>query len=228
MPQGVAERLAASAAGSAEFYDAEFGAREADAGPVRVIECVSREGCWAVPGAALLGRELFATELRASGVRELNRQLARTWLDFRVHPEWREEPYPMAALADYAADLAAAGSQSEGARGRIVHELLESFDGLEKTERETTILNVRLADPETVRRTAELKSELFFFALEDAVGNENLHRGLLHLLGTYAGREWRAADLRSAVEQESGKDLAALFRAWLTETAIPEEFRRRY
>jgi hypothetical protein len=228
MPQGLAERAAVAAEWSTAFYNQEFGIREGNAWTVRVIECVSREACWAVPGAVLPGRELLTPDFRPSGVREMNRQLARTWLDFRVHPDWQEEPYPMGALADYAADLAAARFEGEGARQRIVHELLKRFAGMEKPAREPLLLNIRLSDPEAVRRAAELKSEMFFFALEDAAGIENLQRGLQHLLGTYTGGEWRASDLRSAVELECGKDLAALFRGWLTETAIPSDFRERY
>jgi hypothetical protein len=158
----------------------------------------------------------------------MNRQLAHTWLDFRVHPDWREEPYPMGALADYAADLAAAGSEGDEARRRIVHQVLERFDETEKRAPGIFVLNVRLSDPEAVRQAAEWKSEMFFFALEDAAGSENLQHGLQHLLRTYAGEEWRASDLRAAVELECGKDLAGLFRAWLTETAIPADFRERY
>ncbi len=228
MPQGLAEHVAATAERSAEFYDSEFGAREADARTLRVIECVSPVACRAVPGAALPRRELFTPESWSSGVREMNRQLARTWLDFRVHPDWGEEPYPMSALADYAADSAAAAGQGKDARWLVVQDLLAEFDHREKPEAQKAILNIRLSDPEAVRRAAELKSEMFFFALEDAAGSENLRRGLAHLQQAYAGGEWRAADLRSAVEQESGKDLAALFRGWLTETAIPADFRERY
>ena len=228
MPQGLAERVAAAAEWSATFYNQAFGILGEKAWAVRVIECVSREDCWAVPRAALLRPELFATDFGTSGVREMNRQLARTWLDFRVHPDWSEEPYPMSAVADYAADLAAAGSGAEGARRRILHERMEDFNRLELPERAIAPLNVRMTDSPAVRRYAEFQSELFFFALEDEAGSENVQRGLKHLLGTYAGGVWRATDLRSAVELECGKDLGPLFRQWLTEPGIPREFRRRY
>ena len=228
MPEDLAQRAAEAVARSAEFYDAEFGERNAEAKTIRIIECPAGEGCWPVPAAAFPSRALYTPAFWSSGVRTIDQQLALTWLDFRVHPDWREEPLPMGALADFAADLAAAAGQGKDARGLVIQDLLAEFDHAEKPAPEKVVLNVRLSDPEPVRRYAGLKSELFFFALEDAAGHESLHLALLHLLRTYAGGKWGAADLRSAVEQESGKDLAALFRAWLTDTGIPAEFRGRY
>ena len=228
MPQDLAQRITAMAAESAAVFDAAFGARAAHDHAVRVIECPRAEPCWAVPGAALPGPEMFTPEFRSAGVRDFNRQLARMWLDFRVHPDWSAEPYPMGALADYAADLAAAGSGGPAARQRVIRARMEEFDRLELPERAVAALNARLTDSLAVRRYAEFQSEFFFFALEDAAGSENLERGLRHLLGTYAGGVWRAADLRAAVELESGKNLGPLFRVWLTEPGIPAEFRSRY
>ena len=228
MPQEVAQRLAAMAAGSAAVYDAAFGLRSAQERDLRVIECPASEGCWAVPGGALPGPELFAPAVPSTVARDFNRQLARSWLFFGVHPEWGEEPYPMGALADYAADLAAAGAGGDAARQRIIRERMEELDRLELPERAVAVLNVRMTDSPAVRRYAEFQSELFFFALEDAAGSGNLQRGIQHLLRTYAGGVWRAADLRSAVEQECGNDLGPLFRIWLTEAGIPAEFRGRY
>jgi hypothetical protein len=228
MPQRLAARAGEAVARTAELYDAEFGEREAGAKTVRILECSSGESCRPVPGAALPGRALYTQEFWSSGMRAIDRQFAFTWLDFRVHPDWQKEPLPMGALADYAADLAAAAGQGKDARGLVIQDLLAEFDHAEKPGKEKVILNIWPSDGEPVRRYGGLKSELFFFALEDAAGSENLHRAIRHLLRTYAGQSWRASDLRSALELESGKDLAGVFRAWLTETGIPEEFRKRY
>jgi aminopeptidase N len=90
------------------------------------------------------------------------------------------------------------------------------------------VFSVRLSDPAAVQQRAGVKSELLFFALEDAAGRENLLRALRHLMKAYYGRRWGADDLRSALEQESGKDLGLLFRQWLVEPGIPDGFRSRY
>lgn len=231
MPRDLAQRAAESVGGTAEFYDAEFGERDTKHRTLRIIECPSSLACWAVPGAALPGRELYMPEIWKSGARTMDRQLALTWLDFRIQPVWDVEPFPMSALADYAADLAAAtreGGEGGDGRQRKVRELIREFDRLENPVKERAVLGVRLNDPNPVRRYAELKSELFFFALEDATGYENLRLAILHLQRLYARQGWRAADLQAAVNVESGKDFVPLFRAWLRETGIPEDFRSRY
>jgi len=232
MPAGLAQRAAEAVARTAQFYDQEFGApRDFGTGErtVWIIECPSgRRPCWPVPEAVLPGREVRSAEFWSGGDIEIDRHLARTWLDFRVHPDWDAEPLPMGALANYAADLAGVEREGEAARPRMVRDLLRDFDRLPKQEPERAVLFVRLSDPEAQGRYAAVKSELFFFALEDEAGHENLHRAILHLEQTFRGKAWRAGDLRAAAEQESGKDLGALFRQWLTGSGIPEEFRKRY
>jgi hypothetical protein len=228
MPPGPAQRAAEAEARTAEFFETEFGPREEGTKTVRIIECPAAQPCPPVPGAALPGAKLYTPETWTSGVWMVDRELARTWLDFRVHPDWATEPYPMGALADYSADLAAIGREGAGARGHVVNEILVQLEGLEKSEPARAIAGARLSDPVSVRRYAEWKSELFFLALGDAVGDERVDAAIRHLLRTYAGGKWRAADLRSALELESGRDLGGLFRAWLTETAIPKDFRDLY
>jgi hypothetical protein len=229
MPPGLPQRAAEVVAQTAGFYDHEFGAPEKfETGErtIWIIECPTGGVCWPVPGAALPGAELYTPELWSSGVWRVDRELARTWLDFRVHPDWDAEPLPMAALANYAADLAAMARG--GTRSQVVNEILLQLEGLEKIEPARAIAGNRLSDPVSVRRYAEWKSELFFLALGDAVGDENVSAAIRHLLRTYAGGSWRAGDLRSALELETGKDFAGVFRIWLTETAVPKDFRDRY
>jgi hypothetical protein len=229
IPPGLPQRAAEVVAQTAGFYDQEFGAPEKfETGERRIwiIECPSGGVCWPVPGAALPGAELSTPEFWTSDVWMLNRELARTWLDFRVHPDWDAEPYPMGALANYAADLAAMARG--GTRSQVVNEILLQLEGLEKIEPARAIAGIRLSDPVSERRYAEWKSELFFLALGDAVGDENVSSAIRHLLRTYAGGSWRAADLRSALEMETGRDLAGVFRVWLTETAVPKDFRDQY
>jgi len=226
MPPGLAQRAAEVVAQAAEFYDQEFGPRDPRERAIWIIECPSGGVCRPVPEAALPGREVRVPEFWAAGDINIDRHLARTWLNFRVSPDGDVEPLPMAALQVYAADLAAAAREGGDARRRIVPDLLRDFDRLQKLQSERPVLSIRASDSEA--EYAAVKSELFFFALEDAAGRDNLQRAIAHLLGSYRGRTWRAADLRAALEQESGKDLAELFREWLTGTGIPTEFRSRY
>jgi aminopeptidase N len=43
-----------------------------------------------------------------------------------------------------------------------------------------------------------------------------------------AGREIGSDELRSAMEAETGQNLAPLFHAWLDRPGIPADFRARY
>ena len=228
LPADSAERAADFTVQTIQFFDGEFGTRPKDAGPLHIIECVTVQPCWPVPGAALPGAELYSARFTDAERRMLDSQLARTWLDFRVQPDWEEEPYPMGALADYAADLAAIARRGPGARMQVINEIVQQLDSAEASAPKWGVLSVRLADTKEVRRFAELRSELFFFALEDAAGADVVRQALLHLERVYPGETWRAKDLRSALELASGKDLAALFRQWLTEKSVPPDFRTRH
>jgi len=224
MPRDLAERAAAVAARTAQFYDAEFGPREGAAHSLWIVECPTAAPCRPVPGAALPGVEMYSAQFPQIGLPLIAQQLAATWLDFRVRPNEAEGPLPMGALTEYAADRAAAAQEGGEAREQEVRRLVLRLGLTAGDDQGLGILRVRRSDPAAVLRYSRDKSALFFFALEDAVGKDNLDRALLHLLNAYRGRAWRAVDLRVAVEQESGKDLAGFFRKWLTEPGVPKEF----
>ena len=228
LPAGVAQRGAEAAARTAQFYDAAFGPRKEEARRLWVIECPAKHPCWAVPETALVGSEIEREDSWSGFLVELEQQLAYTWLDFRVHPDWEKEPLPMAAMAEYATELAAAEREGANARRIIIHGLVANFDYQKERQPEPPVESVQLSDPQSARQFASVKSELFLFALEDEAGRENLLRAVRHLLGTYRSGIWRADDLRSAAEQESGKDLGPLFREWLAAPGIPSNFRSRY
>jgi hypothetical protein len=228
MPPEVAQRAADAVARTAQLYDATFGPREADARTLWILECPSAGSCWPVPEAAFAGRELNTPQFWQTGLVAIDRQLAATWLDFRVRASFEMEPLPMGALAHYAAALATIAREGGDARERIVRGLIQNTRSAPKQCQETTIFSVRSLGAGPAGECARWRSELFFFALEDAAGTENLSRALRHLLHAYSVGMWTAADLRSAIEQETGKDFAAFFREWLTEPGIPKEFVARY
>ncbi|MGA8366354.1 MAG: hypothetical protein WB716_03475, partial [Candidatus Acidiferrales bacterium] len=51
---------------------------------------------------------------------------------------------------------------------------------------------------------------------------------LKQLVALFSGEEAGYDDLRAELELSSGKDLAEMFRVWLNQKGIPEEFRARY
>jgi len=74
----------------------------------------------------------------------------------------------------------------------------------------------------------ELKRLLFAFALEEKIGRDAFARGLRRMVQARRGLDWSIDDLRSALELESGQNLAEFFRVWLYQPGIPDDFRRRY
>ena len=72
------------------------------------------------------------------------------------------------------------------------------------------------------------KARLFALALRDKCGNKSLNRGLHRMIQARRGSHWTVDDLRSALELESGQNLAEFFRVWLYQPGIPDDFRRRY
>lgn len=228
LPANLARQYAEQIVGAVQFYDGAFGPRKIAARRWWMIECPRKDPCWAVPQAALVSGDPLREDSSRSIGAQLERQLAFTWLEFRVRPDWNKEPLPLGALTDYAADLAGAAQERGDSRRIRIHALLAFYDLDKAREPEPPVFSVRLSDPASARQFAGVKSELFWFALEDAAGTENLLRALRHLLKAYPGGNWRADDLRSALEQECGKNLAPLFRRWLVEPGIPEDFRGRY
>ena len=225
---GAAQRAAAVVAAAAQFYDATFGPRRGASRTLWIIECPRKQPCWPVPEAAFAGGEIGRDDAWPAIQVEIEQQLAYTWLNFQVHPDWEAEPLPMGALTDYAAELATVAREGGDARRTMVHGLIASYEFDKSREPEPPVTYARLTDPESARQFAGVKSELFFFALEDVAGQEALLRAVRHLLRAFHGGAWRAADLRSALERESGKNLGPIFRQWLVEPGIPSEFRDRY
>jgi aminopeptidase N len=72
------------------------------------------------------------------------------------------------------------------------------------------------------------RAGLFFVALEDLCGHDNLRTALRDILHDRAESDTGYEELRAAAESASGKDLAEMFRKWLVEPGIPQEFRSRY
>src|SRR3974390_3748354 len=64
------------------------------------------------------------------------------------------------------------------------------------------------------------RAALFFVALEDLCGHDNLKSALRYIIRTRAASNDSSEELRSAVEFASGKDLAEMFRVWLVQQGI--------
>ena len=77
---------------------------------------------------------------------------------------------------------------------------------------------------ESFRREREgYRARLQIFAVEDRAGREKFHQAVRRMLQSLRGGRWTHADLRSALEGETGQDWAAFFRAWDNDARLPAE-----
>jgi hypothetical protein len=131
-------------------------------------------------------------------------------------------------LPEYATIVLDEARNGADARRKRVTEYLRAYDEAAKAATEAPLGAVMLGDALGPRRIALAKAPLFFVALEDACGEGPMRAGLAHLLAVRRGQEAGYADLRSALEESSNRDLAGMFRLWLNQKGIPEDFRQRY
>jgi aminopeptidase N len=85
-----------------------------------------------------------------------------------------------------------------------------------------------MSDPPEQRAISLAKAPLFFIALEDQCGEEAVRKALARVVNLLKGQQAGYNEIRSAIEETSGKDLAEFFRVWLYEKGIPKDFRSRY
>ena len=113
-------------------------------------------------------------------------------------------------------------------RRRRVMEYLRRYDEARTRAEEKPLAVTMLTDPIGPRRIALAKAPLFYVALEDVCGPAEVRRGLAHLVALMRGQEVDYKDLRSALEESTNRDLGQMFRFWLNQKGIPQDFRDRY
>ena len=113
-------------------------------------------------------------------------------------------------------------------RSQRAGEYLRRYDEARRYAEETPLGATTLNAPVAQRRIALAKAPLFFVALEDAGGPAPVRSGLAHVVSLLRGKEVDYNDVRSALEQSTGKKLGELFRVWLNRKGIPDDFRQRY
>ncbi len=97
-------------------------------------------------------------------------------------------------------------------------------------EKEKPLIQVDLKDSPAFQDRARAESTLFFLALEDRCGAQNVHKGIARASRLLRGETWGLPDLRSSVEAAEcgGPVLEGFFREWMHGPGIPAEFRARY
>ena len=243
--RAVATRVGASVS----FFESVFGPRQRSSSPVWVVqEPFSSSGNTgrlmqpALPEVAVIpdgvsfpGNSLEETLLIT------NLPLADTWLRHLSTPQGDLAELLAFNLSVWVSFSAAESAGESGKQARMRADLWNYYEQARRQYPEISLKEyvstigkqwinkiARNEDAEGLRNIFAAKSALFIFALEDAVGPKDFRAALRRMIQARRDLDWSIDDLRSALELESGQNLAEFFRVWLYQPGIPDDFRRRY
>jgi len=233
-PTAAGDRIAAAW----NVLQTDFGPLDRNIRVPRVVECadlrahiVGEEGPAAAsfPGGALVNSEALALGISSEAFLEkVTHALAHNWFGNELYPTSDAAIGMGEGLPDYATIVIDEARNGNAARQQRVSGLLRAYDNALKQAAEKPLGVTTMLDPPEQRRIALAKAPLFFIALEDAYGEAPVRAGLNRMVTLLRGREVGYDDLRAALEESTGKNLAELFRIWLYGKGIPKVFRERY
>jgi len=186
------------------------------------------------PGGALVNSSALALGFQSTELtQEINQALAHSWFGVEMYPAPDAAVGIGEGLPNYATIVVDEASGGEAARRRRIRQFLDAYEsGVQQyagtPNSEQSIITTMLYDPFPRRRIAAAKAALFFVALEDAYGEAPVRSGLAQVVALLRGKEVGFSDLRAALEQTTGKNLAEPFRVWLYSSGMPQDFRNRY
>jgi len=232
--QEAADRLASSMKALSDF----FGAASPGRTTVRIVEApvemptefaaTDDPGGASFPEGALLDPRTFVQGITTEGVLQTAEyELARTWFGWRVHPQ-PEAQILMGRGVGFFGLVIIAESRGGDERRRMVASLISRYDQARALEPDKRLMEPPVGYSRVERISTGYRAALFFVALEDLCGHDNLRTALRDIIHVRAGDQTSYEELRSATETASRKDLAEMFRRWLIEPGIPDEFRARY
>jgi hypothetical protein len=181
------------------------------------------------PGGALVNTAALALGINSEEfLDKVTHAIAHNWFGEQIYPA------PFAALGigeglpEYATIVIDEASKGEAARHRRIVEYLHMYDEASSKAVEIPLGVTKMADPPEQRAISLAKAPLFFIALEDRCGEAPVRSALARIVSLLRGQQVGYNEIRSAIEQTSGKDLAEFFRTWLYESGIPKDFRSKY
>jgi hypothetical protein len=232
--QIAANRLASSMKTLTEF----FGRAPMEKVAVRIVEAPAvlpdefgsslDPGAVSFPEGVLLDPRAFQQGIANEPILQLAEyELARTWFGWRVRPFPEAQILMGRGMGLFGLVIAAEG-RGQDQRRAMIASLIDRYD-----ESRATTPDKRLMEPPAGYSRAEristgYRAALFIVALEDLCGHDNLRAALRDIIHDRAASDTSYEDLRAAVEAASGRDLAEMFRTWLVQPGIPEDFRAHY
>ena len=183
----------------------------------------------AFPGGALVSSAALALGVNSEEfLDKVTHAIAHNWFGEQIYPA------PFAALGlgeglpEYATIVIDEASKGEAGRRQRIVEYFRAYDDASKKAVEIPLGTAKLTDPLEQRAISLAKAPLFFIALEDKCGEAPVRVALKRIVTLLRGQQVGYNEIRSAIEQESGKDLAEFFRTWLYELGIPKDFSAKY
>ena len=233
-PTAAADRIAAAW----NVLQTDFGTLDKNIRVPHVVECpelrahiAGEEGAVAAPfpGGALVNSEALTLGINSEAFLEKVRHaLAHNWFGSELYFSSDSAIGLGEGLPHYATIVIEEASNGSAARRQRISALLAKYDAALKQAAEKPLGMTTLQDSPEQRRIALAKAPLFFIALEDDYGEAPVRAGLNRMVTLLRGQEVGYDELRAALEESTGKNLAELFRAWLYGKGIPKDFRERY
>ena len=181
------------------------------------------------PGGAIVNPEALALGTGSERFLEIvTHALAHNWFGNAMYPSPDAAVGIGEGLPEYATIVIDEAHGGANGRRRRIVQFLRRYDDARGDAPETPLGTTMLESPAAQRRIALAKAPLFFVALEDACGEAPFRASLAQLLVQLRGQEVDYNALRSALEQSSSRNLGAMFRLWLNNKGIPDDFRSRY
>jgi hypothetical protein len=181
------------------------------------------------PEGVLLDHRALALGLSSDAVLDLaDYELARTWFGWHIRPQPGADLLLGRGMGMFAAVLAAQGRGGAAVREQEIARLIAAYDRLGPAADQKPGFGPALDYTAEQRTAKSYKAALFLASLEDISGKEGFDRALRRVLRALSGQEIGSGELRSALEAETGRNLAEVFHAWLDHAGVPAEFRARY
>lgn len=193
-----------------------------------IAEATGNIAAASFPEGVLLDHDAVRLGLASEPVLDLaDYELAHTWFGWHVLPQPEAELLLGRGMALCASILAAEAREGPAGRRRQVAQFIAAYDRAGSADKKPGFGPASNYRGEEIRAKS-FKAALFLISLEDAAGAAKFERAVRRILSVMAGREIGTEELRSALETETGQNLAPLFHAWLDQPGIPADFRTRY
>ncbi|HLW81429.1 MAG TPA: hypothetical protein VKS20_05255 [Candidatus Acidoferrales bacterium] len=229
-----AQQTAAQIAAAAKFYAQNFGPLPKSMKTIYDAELpgnVADQNAWQgfLPGV-VYNLEFDPQKSFGAGLNNgllgdfIQIELGYTWFGHMIRP--RPEAWSLSiGLSTYAF---AESNEVSTSRTEGIRSSLNDYDNDRSQAVEKPIVFLTPNDPQDQLQIGFDKMQLFFFALEDKCGRQNLIHAISHMVYALRGQQYGYSDFRAALEEECHQNLAGFFRAWLNQQGIPADFRARY